>query len=231
MTNHHPGAKHLPFATTITVLSLFIASTSSLTLMPTPVSKFALPKNLRGVLFDIDGTLADSWKLGFDATQVVLEQNGVPSITEKCYHEHCIYTTPERLARHAGLIPGEDDNFEEVGNRLGNEFDNMYVNLVSTETAGFYPGIMDLLNELPNDVKLGALTNACVAYAHAVLESNCDSDVHSRFLAINGADNVPKAKPNPDGLLLCCEQMGVDPNECVYIGDSPSDGKAAHNAG
>lgn len=189
---------------------------------------------MKGVIFDIDGTLADSWKLGFDATQVVLEENNIPLISEKIYHEHCIYTTPERLARHAGLIPGIDDKakIQEVGKRLGDEFDNKYVNLVSTETAGFYPGIQEMIDTLPSDtVKLGVLTNACVAYAHAVLKSNCAPDIHSRFLAINGADNVPAAKPNPDGLLVCCQEMGLDPKDCVYVGDSPSDGMAAYNAG
>ena len=39
-----------------------------------------------------------------------------------------------------------------------------------------------------------------------------------------GADDVPAAKPKPDGLLHCCNILNVRPNNCVYIGDSPSDG-------
>ena len=46
-----------------------------------------------------------------------------------------------------------------------------------------------------------------------------------------GADEVPKAKPQPDGLLLCCEKLSVRPEDSVYVGDSPSDGKAARAAG
>ena len=40
---------------------------------------------VRGIIFDIDGTIADSWKLGFDATQVMLEKNGIHTITEEIY--------------------------------------------------------------------------------------------------------------------------------------------------
>lgn len=40
---------------------------------------------VRGIIFDIDGTIADSWKLGFDATQVMLEKNGMHTITEEIY--------------------------------------------------------------------------------------------------------------------------------------------------
>ena len=54
--------------------------------------------SIKGVLFDIDGTLADSWKLGFDATQVVLQNNGIAAITEEIYHDYTKYCTPDRLA-------------------------------------------------------------------------------------------------------------------------------------
>ena len=42
-----------------------------------------------------------------------------------------------------------------------------------------------------------------------------------------GADEVAAAKPDPDGLLLCCERLGVNPASSVYVGDSPTDGQAA----
>jgi len=196
--------------------------------------------HVKGVIFDVDGTLADSWKLGYDATAVVLKNNGVPHISEHAYHDGTRYCTPERLARHAGLDPSDED-FDTVGQRLGDEFDNLYVDLVNMETAGFYPGIFSLLNDIPKDVKLGALTNACVNYAHAVLKTNCpvvsnvasngDGAIYSRFGSIRGADDVPTPKPSPDGLFEVCKDLGLEPHECIYIGDSPSDGAAAKAAG
>lgn len=87
--------------------------------------------SIKGVLFDIDGTLADSWKLGFDATQVVLQKNGIAEITEEIYHDYTKYCTPDRLARHAGFVPEDGHVFFSVGQKLGREFDDLYVNLVS----------------------------------------------------------------------------------------------------
>ena len=90
------------------------------------------------------------------------------------------------------------------------------------------------------EIKLGALTNACVAYAHAVLKVNVpessqavpsSSSFHSHFESIHGADTVPAPKPEPDGLWLVCKELGVAPEHAVYVGDSPSDAGAAHNAG
>jgi phosphoglycolate phosphatase-like HAD superfamily hydrolase len=207
-------------------------------------------QKVKAVIFDVDGTLADSWKLGFDATVVVLGNNNIPSITEEIYHDGTRYATPERLARHAGLTPTHPD-FEERGSALGKEFDDLYVGLVSLQTAGFYPGIESLLTSIPSDVALGALTNAAVRYAYAVLEKNCPTkqlqeagastgagttgttlpEIYSRFGSIRGADNVPKPKPSPDGLFQVCQDLGLAPEDCVYIGDSPSDGAAAHAAG
>lgn len=201
-----------------------------------------LPHEAKGFIFDIDGTLADSWKLGYDATQVVLKNNNIPLIDEDLYHECTRYSTPDRLARHAGLDPDKDEEFWTVGGRLADEFDKLYVGLVSTETAGFYEGVEDLILKIPNTnegVRVAALTNACVAYAHAVLKTNCPKTrgelgaegIYERFLSIHGADTVPNPKPNPDGLLLCCKEIGISPDECVYIGDSPSDAVAAKAAG
>lgn len=189
-------------------------------------------ENLKGIIFDIDGTLADSWKLGFDATIVVLENNEIPLITEKTYHEGTRYATPDRLARHAGLEPSDPD-YETVGSKLGTEFDNLYVGLVSKETAGFFDGVDQLLKDVPRSVALGALTNACVGYAYAVLKTNSEKrdNLYDRFLSIRGADNVPAPKPKPDGLFQVCKDLSLLPEECVYIGDSPSDAEAAHAAG
>ena len=140
------------------------------------------------VLFDIDGTLADSFELGFSATQEVLVKEGLEPITHEDYHAHTIYPTPERLARHAfglqrpagtisdgaaealslGLVASREE-FLDRGARLGGAFDELYIGLVSTDTARFYDGVLPMLQRLrAKGVPLGALTNAAVAYAEAV---------------------------------------------------------------
>ena len=73
---------------------------------------------VRVIIFDIYGTLADSWNLGYQATKTVLTEyhnnknkseqsiQHTPEtypLTSEEYHFGCRYTTPERLARHVGL--------------------------------------------------------------------------------------------------------------------------------
>jgi HAD superfamily hydrolase (TIGR01549 family) len=180
----------------------------------------------RAVLWDVDGTLADSYLLGYTSTNTVFKNNGIGEIEEHVYHMGTKYTTPRRLAWHS---TGDPDH--ACGQELGKQFDEMYVNLVSLETAAFYDGIPDVLSTIIKkhpDVKLGALSNACGAYVQAVLQVNGVSD---DFRIGLGADDVPAAKPKPDGLLQICEFMNILPSQCIYVGDSPSDGQAAMNCG
>ena len=203
---------------------------------------------VKGVIFDIDGTLADSWNLGYQATKTVLSEyhnKHTPEtypLTSEEYHFGCRYTTPERLARHVGLEP-DDPSFEEVGEDLGSKFDDYYVKLVDRQTAGFYDGIGELLVKLnsgnkDDGVQLGALTNACVEYAHAVLKANCpeysesttEGKIYQRFSSIHGANSVPRPKPFGDGIKQCCKEMNLHPSQVIYVGDAPTDGRAAKDA-
>ena len=181
---------------------------------------------LRVVLWDVDGTLADSYKLGYSSTNAVFKNNGMAEIGEDVYHQGTKFTTPRRMAWHSTGNP--DD---ESGIALGDQFDDLYVKLVSMDTAAFYDGIHNVLTSLlrknPN-LRHGALSNACGAYVRAVLQANGASDM---FVVGLGADEVPAAKPSADGLLQICRDLDIDPSHCIYIGDSPSDGQAASNAG
>lgn len=182
---------------------------------------------MRAVLWDVDGTLSDSYLLGFTCTQKFLERNGCSLVTEEQYHAGTIYPTPERFAWH---VTGDPNN--TIGATLGRQFDDMYVDMVSIETASFFPGVLDLLldlrSELGENLLYGALSNACGSYARAVLQAN---NVGSLFSVAYGADEVPAPKPQPDGLQLCLAQLNLQPSQCIYIGDSPTDGQAATAAG
>jgi len=73
------------------------------------------------------------------------------------------------------------------------------------------------------------LSNACGAYARRVVDVN---GARAFFKAALGADDAPaEPKPSPLGLIAIAKANGWDPETCVYVGDSPSDGAAARAAG
>jgi len=202
----------------------------------TPPLARPLPPLARAVLWDLDGTLCDSFRLAFDATQEVLLAHGHAAISEAVYHECTRYTTPDRFARHAGLLPA-DEAFLGVGRELGDHFDALYIARVSTHTAPLFEATAQLALRLAAaGVPMALLTNAAVEYAEAVLTVH---GLRHAFAVVNGADSVPAAKPRPDGLIQCLAQLsaqgllGAFDSSClgIYIGDSPSDGEAARLAG
>ena len=177
------------------------------------------------VLWDVDGTLADSTSLGCTSTNAVLVEAGLPTIDLAQYKTGTRYPTPQRMAWHAAGAPSDP-----VGASLGARFDEHYVRLVDTRTAGFYAGVAELVREL-HDAKSGrqaVLSNACGAYARRVVDAN---DARAFFKTVRGADDASAPKPAPDGLLAIASENGWDAGTCVYVGDSPSDGAAARAAG
>jgi HAD superfamily hydrolase (TIGR01509 family) len=146
------------------------------------------------------------------------------SITNDLHVIFYSYTTPQRLAWHTTGDPSD-----KSGEKLGQEFDDLYVALVSPSTTPLYDGIRDLIDKVAamENIKLAALSNACGAYVKAVMKVH---ELDSKFQLALGADDVPYAKPRPEGLLEICRKLDIDPRQCVYIGDSPSDGIAAKAA-
>eukprot|EP00968_Pinguiococcus_pyrenoidosus_P018367 scaffold1901_cov236-Pinguiococcus_pyrenoidosus.AAC.1 len=191
-------------------------------------------KPLKGVIFDVDGTLADSTSLGFSATNMVLEHFGFPTIEEEEYHRGTKYTTPVRLAWHAHKLEAPEEDLQAAaakGAEMGRFFDETYVEMVTTETAGMFPGIREMLLGLAaTNVPMALLSNAALAYVERVAQVN---EIKDLFPVRHGADSVPAAKPAPDGLQQCCRELGEElaPDEYIYVGDGPNDGIAARAAG
>mmetsp|Transcript_24098 Transcript_24098/g.31474 ORF Transcript_24098/g.31474 Transcript_24098/m.31474 type:complete len:264 (+) Transcript_24098:57-848(+) len=182
--------------------------------------------SMEAVLWDVDGTLSNSYNLGFVATNEVLKRNGYEEINSETYHCGTRYSTPVRFSWH---VSGDSSGPNEEGIKLGLEFDELYIGKVTAETTGFYPGIKDIVKSISSSgYRQGALSNAAGDYVRSVLVANGISEVFEVQL---GADEVEAPKPSPEGLLQCCREMNINPSLCVYVGDSPSDGEAAKAAG
>lgn len=194
------------------------------------------------IIWDLDGTLSDSLQLGYLSTNHVLSLNGYSQINEEEYKIASKYPTNQRMSFHATNNP----NNHEIGELLGKQFDDYYIDLVDNHNSCLFPEINILLVELKNrGYKMSILSNASSKYVQKVLKVN---EIEDLFVCCYGVDDVGLGKPNPDGLNKIITQHydndnRIDNNNdnidnidnykhlCIYIGDSQSDGEAAKLCG
>jgi HAD superfamily hydrolase (TIGR01509 family) len=89
-----------------------------------------------------------------------------------------------------------------------------------------FAGIEELLAALPVPAAVvsGASRESCAIVLAA-------TGLEGRFEVVVSGDDVRTAKPDPEGLLLACARLGVEPARCAYVGDLAGDVAAARSCG
>ncbi|NOX09003.1 MAG: phosphoglycolate phosphatase [Gammaproteobacteria bacterium] len=179
------------------------------------------------VLIDLDGTLIDS----------------VPDLT------YCIDEMMKRLDRP---VCGEDEVRNWVGNgverlvqraltgTLDGDSDKalldqaypIFLELYAENTSQrstLYPGVIEGLNFLKdNDYHLGCITNKAEQFTIPLLK---EKNIYDYFALVVCGDTLDKKKPDPAPLIHAARYFRVEPTDCLMVGDSVSDVKAARAAG
>lgn len=175
--------------------------------------------NVRGLIFDCDGTLVDSLGQAMESFNYALDEVGYPP------------RPVEAIKRYFGA--GADRILQHI---LGNEAQaaqafERYLDHQSHLAARtrLHDGVLDLLERVHG----AGLPMAVVTGRHArdleiVLRPH---RVHDYFQTQIADNHVPHSKPAPDGILLACTRLGLPPEQTAYIGDSTMDMVAAKAAG
>jgi HAD superfamily hydrolase (TIGR01509 family) len=179
------------------------------------------PRLADAVVFDMDGTLFDSSSAVPDAYIATLLELAGRELTREEVIERYPLGPPINILRN---LYGEHATHSHVATYHGHL-------RASTDALTVYEGVVELLAELgrrgvPMAVFTGADTASCTMLVEA-------TGLHAHFEApmLMGTDLVGHPKPDPAGLLLACERLGVEPARMAYVGDSHVDTKAARAAG
>lgn len=170
------------------------------------------------VIFDLDGTLADTIPL-----IAVAFNAAVGPVAGRDF------TLEEVIAKFG--LPDSAMLRREVGNERWAEVDERYHQtyhaLHSMVTK--FDGVEEMLNALASaDVPMGIMTGKGRRTADITLRAFFG---HMYFGAVITGDEAVRPKPAPDGVLEVARQLGVEPGRCVYVGDAPADVKAGRAAG
>ena len=176
----------------------------------------------KAALFDLDGTLADTFGDIAASVNRFLSEDGYPTRTTEEILSAISYGRREFILRSLpdGTAPEEVD-------RCVIRYTEIYQDHFMDTTAP-YPGMPELIARLrAAGIKVAVVTNKAHPNAVRMVKTVYPDGL---FDEIRGLSDLP-AKPDPSSALATAHVLGVDPADCAFIGDSELDMRTAVNAG
>ncbi len=178
---------------------------------------------LRAVLFDMDGTLLDSAPDFIAICQAMRAERGLPAVADTLIRDQVSGGARAMIAA-AFALPPEDPAFEPL--RL--EFLERYQDQCAVLTRPF-DGMDALLGDIEAaHLRWGVATNKPVRFAEPIMQR---LGLAQRCAVLVCPDHVSQSKPDPEMILLACQQLDLQPAEILFIGDDARDIEAGRAAG
>ncbi|MCK9531105.1 MAG: HAD-IA family hydrolase [Gammaproteobacteria bacterium] len=178
---------------------------------------------IRTILFDLDGTLADTAPDLAYALNAVLVEQGREPLPYEHIRPVVSHGALALLRLGFGFAP-DDPCLPPLRQRL---IDIYRANL--TRGTRLFPGMAELLETIDlRGMRWGVVTNKPAALTEPLL---AQLGLLARAVSVISGDTLPVNKPDPAPMLLACAQAGSQPAQCVYLGDAERDVLAGRNAG
>jgi len=180
-------------------------------------------KSVQAILFDLDGTFADTAPdLGY-ALNVMLETRGLAPLPIERSRQVASSGTRGLLALGFGIAPGHPDY-----DAMAREFLDLYERNLCRDTR-LFPGMAELLRAIEaRGMPWGIVTNKAERYTFPLLEL---LGVAARAGCIVCGDSTPHRKPHPAPMFSAARTLGTAPQACIYVGDDERDMMAVRAAG
>lgn len=181
------------------------------------------------VIFDFDGVIADTEKLHFEASRLVLAEAGVPIDQARYYAKYLGYSDADMadaVARDQGLFAAEGDRSEfvrEFTRKKGVVFERLL-----SSGAILFPGAAACFERLAPTFPLAIASGSFREEIEHVLNG---AGLRHHFQAIVGVADAARSKPHPAPYLEAARRLGVHPSTCVAIEDSMWGLDSARGAG
>jgi phosphoglycolate phosphatase len=174
----------------------------------------------RAVLFDLDGTLVDSYAALAEAVNYARRQHGLDPLGETRIKQF-VGDGLDRLLQRA---------FEtsKVPNGVQEAFESRYDEICCSESKVLEDVETTLEHLAALQVEMAVCTNKPTFFSRKILEA---LGLARHFRAIVGPDLAGARKPDAKHLLRALEATGVCTTEALFVGDMPIDVQAARNSG
>ncbi len=179
-------------------------------------------QDVGGIIFDLDGTLADTLEDIAAGVNHALATEGLAAVTV------------EQVRRWVGdgymmlmkrAAPGADEAQLKRLIAVGTGYYGKH----SLDRTRLYPGVRDVLRKLrARGLRVAVLSNKPEPITIEMVRALCDG---IEFDAVTGYRDESSKKPNPALALQIAGRMGLPPERVILVGDSATDIATAHNAG
>lgn len=178
---------------------------------------------IQAVLFDLDGTLADTAPDLGHALNRQRRNRGLEDLPIETIRPHASAGARGLLKLGFSLEPGHAD-FDA----MRAEFLDFYAERLCNDTR-LFPGVTQLLGALEGlGMRWGVVTNKPARFTIPLLDL---LGLTPRAACVVSGDTTPYPKPHPAPLLAAAETMGLAPFQCLYVGDDRRDVEASIAAG
>lgn len=187
----------------------------------TMIGKAALMKKIEAIIFDFDYTLADSTGGIFECINYALKNMGLPTATDDEIRKTIGLSLPATFRKLTdGLRPNEAEDFARYFIRRADE--------VMADLSYIYDYVPDTLAILKEaGFPLGIVSTKFRYRINTILRRE---SLDKMISLIVGGEDVENHKPDPEGLILALNGLGIESGKAVYVGDSSTDAQTAHNA-
>jgi len=175
-------------------------------------------KEVKAILFDLDGVLVDSFDAWHAVFTDILKGIGKPTIPKKEFRGYFGMPLSKDIklffrGKTPKWINAQKDRFFRKNKHL----------------VRIFPHTSTILKETRKKrLKTAIISNSTRSIVGSVLK---DKGLRGYFDAILTAEDVGKGKPNPEMVKKACRLLGVKPSEAVVVGDTQNDMKAGKRAG
>ncbi|MGO4725651.1 MULTISPECIES: HAD family hydrolase [unclassified Inquilinus] len=186
---------------------------------------------LQAILFDVDGTLAETEDAHRGAFNTAFQGAGLDWHWDRDLYRELLVVTggKERIGHYLSRLAAPPPCDVAALHRAKTE---CYTALVSTGGVRLRPGVIRLLSEARRQgVRLAIATTTTPANVMALLATTLGPDGMSLFEVMVAGDAVPRKKPAPDVYRAVLEALGLPSSGCIAIEDSRAGVLSARRAG
>ena len=170
---------------------------------------------MKAVLFDLDGTLLDSFHLHYAAYETMFGHFNIEMSRELFLSTY----SPNWYRTYEAF--GLDEEHWETANTL-------WLEAAALHKPELFPGVEEMLTELGSSYKLGIVTSGSRS---RVASDLARLNIARHFSTVVTAEDISQPKPAPEGIETALRNLSLAPHKAVYVGDAHADFEMSRAAG